>query len=280
MLLSGALYGLSAILLWSIAPVLMKTQADNLPLTFLLLLRYGLSSLIFVPVLRGVAFRRLPWRAGLKLAACLGLHLSMQVLAIRQLQVTWYVVFFSLAPIISLFLLRLCWTPQMRLGVVLAVFGSLLFVRDSRWEQISFLGFACLALSVVSWAWLSVLLKDLQSQFNDWQVTALCNLLSFAVFVLLWIANRCPQQTLTLSDWGAIGALSLGMPLAFFLFTRALRLTPTVALFVQYLEPVFGVLFGVWFFHEVLETAQIAGTTLILAASVLILRNSQKESSP
>ena len=266
--------GFGAILIWSLAPAVTKLEGSSLPLSYFLLLRYGFSSLLLLPVLIKIQPSRLEkapmlW---LGLIVCLGIYLALQVVAVRHLPVSWYVVFFTLTPAVSLLLLRIRMNFLTVAGLVGAILGSLFFIQDLSWDSLPLWGFFCLFVSMLGWASMTLLIKKLQGGLNDLQVTTVCNFIPLVIFTGYWLVDGCPVVPLSLGDSALVLTLSLGMPLAFFLFAYSLRYTPVVAVASQFLEPVFGVLSGILLFHEVLSAWQIAGSALILASSYCIMR--------
>ena len=90
-------------------------------------------------------------------------------------------------------------------------------------------------------------------------------------FIALWPPPGAP------TPGAAASILALGLvcsALAYLLYFRLIAdIGATGALTVTYLIPVFGVLWGVLFLGETVSAAMLAGAALVIAGTLLVLRN-------
>lgn len=221
--IQSILAGLGAVLIWSFSPVLIKVQALAMPLSLFLVLRYGLSTVLLSPLIFQLRKENLKVSISgwLGLCICLVAHLGCQVFAIRELPIVWYVVFFSLSPLISLLLVqrKLSWQTWFYIG--LCVIGTWVFISQEKLTSISLSSVIALVVTVLFWAGLTKFMKDIQSQLSDLKVTALSNLISFLLFAGYWLVDGLPFQSMNFSNFASIFVLSLGVPLGFFYFLSA-----------------------------------------------------------
>lgn len=86
-----------------------------------------------------------------------------------------------------------------------------------------------------------------------------------------------PPATLTPPPLVVLSVLALGLvcgAVAYLLYFRLINdIGPTGALTVTYLVPVFGVAWGVIFLGETVSAGMLAGGALVIAGTVLVLRN-------
>lgn len=260
---------LLAILIWSLAPALMKAQDASIPILYFLFLRYLLGSFIFIPGLKSLVkkLRHLPLPTLIGFTVFLIANHTLQFVAIRNLSVSWYVVLFALSPVLSLIFLRIPIDAKKIFWIGLAILGTLVFVLSNTLTQLPLLGLASLFASTLCWALITVFTKKIQAQLLDSEVAGLGHFLSLGVFFLLWALQGAPTIDLSLTSYFSIFLLGTGLSAAFILFSYALRHRPELAVISQYLEPVFGVIAGVIFFHEHLYWMQVLGGAMIVYGS-------------
>lgn len=267
--LAGILASLLAVVIWGVSPAIVKTPAQQLPLAYFLLLRYGMSTILFFPIFSRSLFSRIleERRSFLLLSISIFVHLSFQIISLRYLSVSWYVVLFALAPLISMLILGQKITGMTAFFFILATLGSWLFLDSDSLNFESWLGIGSLILSIIAWGFLTKGIKGTQKRVNDLEMTALCNLIAFIAYLGLWLMMELPVSPLNRSSLLAIGFLSVSVPVGFALFSFALRQATIFALFSQYFEPVVGVISGYLIFNETLSSRQFLGSSLIIGAS-------------
>lgn len=109
-------------------------------------------------------------------------------------------------------------------------------------------------------------MPQLQQVFSDVEVTALTSFVGLGSAVLSLSVTGFDNlnfQTVGLISSGILGII---FPLAYYLFSVAIRHKPAFGVISQYLEPVFGVAIAYIFLGEGLQSFQILGGTLILAS--------------
>lgn len=98
------LAGILAVIIWAAIPALVKFGSTSSNLSFLLLLRFLIASLLFLPV--SVAIWKKIKKSDVPLlitiSLVLGANFYFQGLAMQDLPASWYVVIFSLNPIFAL----------------------------------------------------------------------------------------------------------------------------------------------------------------------------------
>jgi len=265
---------LFANLIWGLAPVFAKVGLQNVNEVSFLLLRFFLSTVFLFPSLRGALKKipRLPLRTLLLGTLTVAVHYYLQVYALKQAPVTWYVFFYSLCPILSLFAVRVRFSWKLFAVCFLAILGTLIFVNLGAHSAVSLQGLLALGASVVTWVLFTMAIREWQKELSDLEISATTNGLSLLVF-----ATLAPLQTEPLlTGWNsqavtATIALSLLLPLAFWAYSYSLRKAPSMAVLGQYSEPLFGTLGAVMFLGETLSSQQIWGLTLIAAALTVLV---------
>lgn len=264
-------------LVWGLAPILAKTGLQGVDEVHFLLVRFALSSLLLAPWIWPAMkkFRRwlskeasgLAW-VQLATGACtVAVHYYLQIFALKQAPVTWYVFFYSLCPILSLFIVRGPVSRRLIFTGLAALSGCYVFADMQ--GGISAMTLAALIASVFSWVLFTWSIQSWQSVLTDAEISATVSALSFVVFLV--IAGI--RGSTSLNSWNgqafvATLALAILLPLAFFAYSFALRRHAGLAVIGQYAEPIFGTAGAVVLLHEALSLRQTAG--LIIVACALI----------
>jgi drug/metabolite transporter (DMT)-like permease len=265
--------GVLAILIWAGIPAFVKIGSTVESLPFLLVLRFLIASLIFLPSLPRVAekCRRISWQNWLLLTLVLGANFYFQGLAMIELPVSWYLVIFCLNPIFALMLLRIQMNWKVVLGLGGCVLGTMLFLDISDIANAySVSAFVCLIVGMITWVVYTFLSKCFQVVLSSVEMTAVTQWLSLAAAIVIWVALGLHTQSIDLAGVVSVLALGIFTPLAFYGFNACLRTHPKFSIVSQYLEPVFGIAIGFAFFSEHLGVLQIIGTALIVSGSAVI----------
>jgi len=269
--LKGILAGSGSVLIWSLAPLVIKRGVEGLPILFYLFFRFLLSTTLLLPWARSVFARRrsLPARDWLLLTLILGANYSLQTWALEGLPASWYIAVFSLHPLLALAGLRVRFSAALGAAIALSIAGAGLFVGMANVADPPSLG-AWLALfgGMLTWVLYTLVIRRFQRVYSDVEVTALTTFLSFVFFAAAWAATGFAFVGLTEAHFAAIGGAGLLLPVAFFLFSVSLRETPVFCVMSQYLEPVIGLLGAVIFLGEGMTPAQVGGGLLILAGTL------------
>jgi drug/metabolite transporter (DMT)-like permease len=264
-------------LVWGLAPILAKTGLQGVDEVHFLLVRFALSSLILAPWMWPAMkkMRRcfakgadgLGW-IQLAVGACtVAIHYYLQVFALKQAPVTWYVFFYSLCPILSLFIVRGPVSRRLILTGLTALVGCSIFADMQ--GGIGALTLTALIASVFTWVLFTWSVQSWQSLLTDAEISATVSGLSFVVFLAIAVVRGSPAA----SSWNgqaffATLTLAILLPLAFFAYSFALRRHAGLAVIGQYAEPLFGTAGAVVLLHEALSLRQTAG--LIIVACALI----------
>lgn len=264
-------------LVWGLSPILAKIGLQGVNEVHFLLLRFALSSLMLAPWMWPAIkkFRRrlaagASGRAWSQLAVGAGtvaIHYYLQVFALKQAPVTWYVFFYSLCPILSLFIVRGPISRRLIVTGLAALVGCSIFA-DMQGE-IGALTLIALIASVLTWVLFTWSVQSWQSLLTDAEISATVSGLSLVVFLTIAIMRGSPAA----SSWNgqaffATLTLAVLLPLAFFAYSFALRRHAGLAVIGQYAEPIFGTAGAVLLLHEALSLRQTAG--LIIVACALI----------
>ncbi len=268
---NSILAGVLAVFLWAAIPALVKTGTTPENLSFLLMVRFTISSLVFLPLLKKIwsCLGRVSKIDLLVLAVILGANYYFQGLAMHLVPASWYVVIFSLNPILAVLLLRIRLSGRKWLGLGLAFLGTLLFtvgqVQAAPWKALVYI-----TIGMLTWVLYTKVIQRFQKTFNDTESSALTQFVSLASCLLIWFVDGTPLQPLSTPQWSSLVVLGLTTPLAYWAFSYCLRKTPAFGVASQYLEPVFGVMIGVAFFHETLALAQIVGASAIVLGALQV----------
>lgn len=263
--------GLIAVLIWSAIPAFVKigSTADGLP--FLLVCRFSIACLFFLPVLKIIfqKMKQVKLTLWLALTAILGANYYFQGLAMIDLPVSWYLIIFCLNPILSLIFIGLKFNKKMIFSIMLSILGTLLFVNLDEISQLkSVMPFVYITVGMLTWVAYTVCIQKFQSNYTNVETTALTQLVSLFSCLWIWIFSGAEIIPLNSNEMLSIATLGITTPIAYFGFNACLKAAPRFSIVSQYLEPVFGVLIGLLFFNESLSVAQWIGAGFILIGTV------------
>ena len=157
------------------------------------------------------------------------------------------------------------------IGILLSIAGTLLFVNPSEVRaSYGWLPILYVFIGMMTWVAYTLLIKKFQVVYSNVEVTALTQFCALIACSTIWAASGF--QTFQLGSENLASVLALGAltPLAYFGFASCLRALPKFGVVSQYLEPVFGIAIGYFFFRESLSTAQLVGSAMIVFGSVTI----------
>lgn len=275
----GIFAGIIAVLIWGLTPVLTKLGIAGIsPINFLII-RYGLSTALLIPILKTVKRQIFTNdKRVLLFFFAIAIHLSSFTYSLKNLPVSWYILLFSLSPIASLFFIKAKLTPRSILYIVVGAAGALCFLSDKFLANFHFKSFVALLISISSWIYITVQIKWLQNSFSDKQITSIGNLATFLTSVPIWLASGANIPELSSKNWIVIASLAVIVPLGFYLFSLAIRIFPVFGITSQYLELVFGLLFSHLIFQEPLTPIHLFGAALVILSLLGI--STQKNVEP
>lgn len=263
--------GVLAVFIWAVIPCLVKTGTETLSIPLLIVLRFLVASSVMLYWLPGVIkkmFRVKGW-LWLLLLLDLGANYYFQSIAMKQLPVSWYIVIFSLNPILSLFFLKVPFNKNLILSIALSMMGTLCFLNWSEEKLLmNPLTLISLMIGMLTWVIYTLLVKKFQNVYNDIEITTLTNFNSLIAALIIWSMEGFKLSSLSATSLIAVTILGVGTVLAYIFYSYCLRRLPAFGILSQYLEPVFGIGAGYIMYHETLSIVQYVGAaTIVLAMS-------------
>ncbi|NNM59609.1 MAG: DMT family transporter [Legionellales bacterium] len=269
-----------SIVLWGILPTVVKFSINDLNVSSFLVLRFFVSTVLLIWVLPSLLKKRAKLNKNFLLLflAIVAVLFVSQTLALRFLSVTTYIVAFTLTPLLTLLILRYKLSRKACLGVFLAVTGSLVFFYRSgnvSLFHINYIAIFLMFLGMISWVFYTLVISKLHKNFNDFEIVALTNYLALFSSIIFWFLNGLPVDKIP-NEIMLASLLSGGLiPLAFIFFSIGLRHVASFTITIQYLEPIFGLIFAYLFLHETLDKLQIVGSIMVIIGIGFISRYSQ-----
>jgi drug/metabolite transporter (DMT)-like permease len=271
--------GIIAVFLWALLPVFVKESFAEIPVTYFLVLRFFATTLLFVGFLPNLLRKisSIPKKLLAQIFVILGMTYLMQSLAIKELPVSWYLLIFSLNPLIASILLGFALNSRIILGFVFAAVGVLSFLAQESGllHTISIKSFLFLGGGMLMWVLYTVVAQKIQKNLSDFESMLMTNVLSLGSSLLIWILNSRPTVSLlqiSSTSWGALILSSLGLPLAYYFYLYCLRRAPLFSQMSQYLELIFGLFFSAFFYKEHVDFFKVTGALFIVAALVTTVK--------
>ena len=262
--------------IWGTFPVAIKWVLFSVNVPTFLIIRFAFSALLLIGMCPGI-IRKIKHIKSSYLTyffIAIAITFSTQMVALDELPVTFFIVFFTLTPIFLHFILKLGYSRLIVAGVLLAIGGVFLFFTTAPKvaSHLTFMGMLMLFLGSISWCVYSYLIRKIHAVLNDLEIAALTNYCAFfsSLATLLIKPKWLLIQHLTGSVTAIICLLSGCMTAAFFLYSYAMRLKPVFATFSQYLEPILGLLASALVFHEILSLLQWLSVFITIAGTVLV----------
>jgi drug/metabolite transporter (DMT)-like permease len=243
-----------------------------------------LAVLVGLVITRGLARLRMPW-SDLGRAAALGLagvaaSNYFYYLAIQRTNVATAIIIQYTAPIWVLLYMVLrklerATLPKM-IAVALAIFGIAFVIGVFGQGQLRLdsVGVAAAVVAAFSFSFYNILGHSILARYDRWTVL-LFTTLSASVF---WIFLNSPWKIAaahyTGVAWGFLflfSLLSVLLPFTFY-FAGLQHLSPTKAIVVSCLEPVFTILIAAAALHESVRPLQAIGMGMVLSAIMVVQR--------
>ncbi|AJC48731.1 DMT family transporter [Allofrancisella guangzhouensis] len=264
---------LIAVLIWGMFPTLVKSTLQFASVEQLLVLRFLVASLLFLPMFNTV-FNKLLVIEKRYLALFVIFTIAVffsQTYVLSQVPASWYVAVFTLAPIIFLLVYRETLNLFGKIGVTLAIIGmGLFFTSMNDHTDMNFLTMILLIISMLSWVGYSIFARKLHSQLNDREIVALTSFVGFGSSFVFWGTKGFVWEDLSLSILGLCVLTGVVLPLALVLYSFSLRIKPIFAMFSQYLEPIFGLLAAALFLGEVMGAIQYLAAIVIIIGTLFV----------
>ncbi|MBN8828019.1 MAG: DMT family transporter [Sphingobacteriia bacterium] len=265
----GVTAGITATFLWAFLPTLCKIALSGTNINQFLLLRYivAFSTLFYLTRRTFRKFNQIPLWIWCAIFFTITTHNLTQALCLKEIPVSWYIIFFSCAPILTYMLLPGSKNKGFYACFLLAIYGTYVFLNPEDIVQLqSKMGLVFLFVSIMSWVIITRLIIYFQKVYNDFEIAYIlntCNLIGAVTLFLLSGSDLNLNWKVSLIPIIFIGIMS---PLAVLLFSLSLRILPKFGIASQYLELVFGVIIGFIFFNEIPSNQQFLGSGLIITA--------------
>lgn len=267
-----------AITIWGGLPTLTKLALDNMTVLGFIAIRFIFSSLLLSPYLLTVIKKSpdVPLKYWLILTVIITLMFYSQTWAIQQVAVSWYVVIFSITPVIMALCLRYRMHWQAIVGVILVGFSLLVFLSKGRDSgQWHLLGLTAVIVGMLCWVGYSLLVTRFHHAYSDIQITAITAYIAALVNVIIWLIN---VEHVSLAFDGQAYFLSaiagVVLPIAFWSYSYALRRCPKFSVFGQYLEPALGLIIANFILGGTLMIKQYIAFVFILIGVIGVTRYS------
>ncbi len=258
--------GILAVFLWSAIPALVKLGTTSQALSFVILLRFLISSLLFTPLLPQILqnAKKISLKALLILAITLSANYYFQGLAMQSLPASWYIVIFSLNPLLALAAIGVKLNRKILLAAFISIIGTFLFINAGGGWSAPISSIFYILIGMLTWVGYTMLVKKLQTQLSDLEVTGVTQILALFGTLIIWLGTGLPTAQLQTQDLTSIIILGFSTPLAYFAFSYCMRRAPVFGIVSQYLEPIFGVIIGMMIFGESISWFQAIGAALIV----------------
>jgi drug/metabolite transporter (DMT)-like permease len=261
-----------AVFIWVISIAVIKELLSELNLFFYLFIRFGSTSL----VLGFPLYTALKKQVTLKgyfivlFLCCAGLHVPIQTLAIKLSSISWYISFMAFSPLcVAIFSGKL--NTRIFLALVIAILGALCFTKSNELNKpLHFYEIAALLSSLGTWTLLTTLIKKINIDYTDLEIASLVSFGGFLVSFFLFVSQGFPLQKVNFVLLTKLLFLIIGSPLAYWLFSFGIRKNPFMTIMSQYMEFIFGILIGFFWFHESHQTIQWVGCFFIFVSLILI----------
>jgi drug/metabolite transporter (DMT)-like permease len=276
---------LCAAICWGFAPVATRYTLGTLAPLQVLLLRFGLSSLLFLPLL--FAIRKHGWspQDNWRIIACsfcnvIGYNTA-TTFGLRWLPASTASLLIATSPIwIALFSVLLNKERIRGLlvaGLLLSLSGSLLLtggnaLSGTQWQASALFGALLVLLGAMMWGLYTVLARPLSLKYGATFSTGISIVFGTLPLFLFWNPHLLPQlQRLSPLVWFAILFLVLGSTMLGMLLWNygVARIASAQAGLFLYIVPVVSVSGGALFLHERIGTTIWLSGLLIIAGVVL-----------
>ncbi|MCW5590142.1 MAG: DMT family transporter [Legionellales bacterium] len=274
------LAALFAVSVWGGMPVLVKMALKGISVPGFIALRFGFSSLLLLPCLKSVIKKLgdLNSRDLILFILVISVMFFSQTWAMDEIPVSWYVVIFSLTPVLMAVCLRykMQWPAIVALLVIMISLYLFMSFKE-QYDVLTIPAIIALVLGMLSWVFYSVLINKLHTVYNDLQVTTLTCYIAAIVNGLIWILFfRSHLSEINLSACLIAACVGAIVPCAFFCYSFAMRHQKLFAIYSQYLEPVLGLLLAALVFKDALSLLQYCCVVFILSGVIVVTRYSMQ----
>jgi drug/metabolite transporter (DMT)-like permease len=285
----GAIYlglGLGS-LVWGTSFAAAKISLRELPPLNLVILRFGLASLLFAVILACRKDRpRLPWHDAPRFLVLgflvIASYFYLQFLALRYTTTVSSSLIIATSPVFTALISHLWGRERLKglaaVGIATAFAGVVLIVTNGKWSGLlggdSWKGDALLLLNAVVWSSFTVYGRTLMQSYSPLAAIAYVQMagtllllpLAFLATPLAPVPLAAQLRTLTWPTW--VGALYLAAPcsvLGYVVWYRGVAALGAVRTSVfSYINPLFAISAAILLLHEPLTALTLVGGALVL----------------
>lgn len=260
-----------AVFIWVISIAVIKELLWELNFFFYLFIRFGSTSLILAfPLYKALKKSIKLKEYFIVLFLCsAGLHVPLQTLAIKVSSISWYISFMAFSPLcVTIFSGTL--NKHIFFTLVIGIIGVLCFTNPTELNTFPHTyEFLALLASLGTWTLLTTLIKRINVNYSDLEIASLVSFGGFLVSFIIFTSQKFPFQNLNLALSIKLLFLIIGSPLAYWFFSFGIRKNPFMAIISQYMEFIFGILIGFFWFQEIHHTIQWIGCFFIFVSLFL-----------
>ncbi|MBL0941123.1 MAG: DMT family transporter [Alphaproteobacteria bacterium] len=260
-----------AVFIWVISIAVIKGVLYELNFFFYLFIRFGSTSLILaLPLYKALKKRVKLKRYFIVLFLCsAALHVPLQTLAIKVSSISWYISFMAFSPLcVTIFSGIL--NKHTFFTLIIGIIGVLCFTNPSELNTFPHIyEIAALLASLGTWTLLTTLIKKINFTYSDLEIASLVSFGGFLGSFIIFTSQRFPFQALNLTLSIKLLFLIIGSPVAYWLFSFGIRSNPFMAIMSQYMEFIFGILIGFFWFQESHLIIQWIGCFFIFVSLIL-----------
>lgn len=277
------LFLIFAVILWGAVVPIMKITLREVPIFTLVVLRMGVASLLLLPfVIKNLKIKKEDFK-NVILAAIFGTNLNLMFFffGLEHASAINASVLVATAPVFTLafahFFLHEKLSAKLIFGSLLSLTGVIIIVGIPAFESSLWSTLANLSLITSSLAWVGheifskKLLKTYTSNVVAFYTMAIGAIMFIPLSALEFFKN--PQWIYHLSASGFFGlmyGIIFASLIAYVLWQKGLAFFPaSMAEFIFYLLPIFGIIFSIILLHEKFNLTLITGSVFILIGIVI-----------
>lgn len=269
---------LLSVAIWGGLPTITRIALTKMSVLAFITMRFLFSSILLSPYFLDVIkkYKKVSFGYWLAFVVTITLMFYSQTWSVAHIPVSWYVVIFSITPVVMALCLRYQMKWQAVFGVFLVLVNLFLFLSSGHGVfQWSVFGLVAVLIGMLCWVAYTVLLHQFHSIYNDIQITALTCYIAAAVNFCIWMFQGS-YSGFHLSVYSCVISASLGiiLPLAFFSYSYAMRHQPKFSIFGQYLEPVFGLIIALMILGGALSIKQYIAFAFVLIGVFFVMQYS------
>ncbi len=265
-----------AISIWGGLPTITKLALSNIDIHGFILIRFLVSSILLSPYLKNILkqCRLISLKHWVFFTITVSMMFYSQTWAIEQIDVSFYIIIFSITPVIMALCLQYKIYWQAMLGIIIvSVTLIVVFSQNSSTRVLNISGVIATFIGIFCWVIYSIFVTKFHHIYNDIQITALTSYIAFLISCILWfshINHFFPHIDKIAGMMSACTGIILLV--AFFCYSYALRYRPKFAIFGQYLEPIVGLIISAFVLGNILTMEQYVYFFFILAGVVMVTR--------